>query len=41
MSKFKLKISMDEKPLIKAKGNKIEDFDTIFNELKYKFNGKK
>jgi len=40
-SKFKLRISIDNEPLIKAKGNKITDFDPILDGLKEKFNENK
>jgi hypothetical protein len=41
MSKFKLRIDFEEMPIIKAKGERIEDFDKVIDEIKRKFGGKK
>jgi len=38
---LKLRITDYGKPLVKAKGKKIEDFDKIIEELKIKQNGRK
>ena len=41
MSNFKMKITLDDEPIVKAKANNIKDFDPIMKELKAKFNGQK
>lgn len=41
MSLFEIKIRYEDKDLVKAKADRIENFDKIFDELKHKFNGKK
>ena len=38
---FKIKIYQDEKPIAKAKGERLEDFEPIFKGLKEKMNGSK
>jgi len=39
---FKLKIStFDNRPIIKAQGKRIEDFDSILSDLKKKYRGSK
>ena len=37
---FEVKISFEKKPLAKAKGNRIIDFDELFDSLKEKFGEK-
>jgi hypothetical protein len=40
--KFKLKIcTFDNEPIMKAQAERIEDFDSVFTELKKKFKGGK
>ena len=40
MSKFKLKISTyDNEPIIKAKAERLDEFEPIFKNLKKKFGG--
>ena len=41
MSKFKLRIDFEEMPIVKVRGERIEDFDKVINEIKKKFGGKK
>ena len=36
---FKIKIKEDERIIVKAKAEHIEDFDPIFKDLKRKFRG--
>ena len=38
---FKIKIYQDEKPIAKAKRERLEDFDKIIDGLKEKMNGSK
>lgn len=37
---FKMKITYDNEPVIKATGEKLEDFDDLITTLKKKFGGK-
>lgn len=37
MAKFRLRISRDREPVIRAKADKLEDFEPIFKTLKKKF----
>ena len=41
MAKFKMKISIDNEPIMKARADRLEEFDPIFTEIKAKFNGRK
>ena len=41
MSIFKFSIKFEDKEIMKAKLNKIEDIDPIIEQLKIKFNGRK
>lgn len=38
---FKMKIFQDGEPIVKAKGERVEDFEPIFKGLKEKMNGQK
>jgi hypothetical protein len=38
---FKLKVFLDDEPIVKAKANNPSDFDPIMRDLKAKFNGSK
>lgn len=38
---FKLKLYLDEKPIVKAKGRDLEEIESIFKDLKIKFKGQK
>ena len=38
---FKLKITLDEEPVVRAKAQNIKDFEPILKGLKEKFNGSK
>lgn len=38
---YKLKISIDNEPIVKARAEHLEDFDNIFIELKKKLGGGK
>lgn len=37
MSKFKIKVTFEDKPIIEAKLERITDFNPTFKELKKKF----
>lgn len=41
VKKFGLKLTFENEPLIKAKAEKLEDFDPIIKTLKKKFGGSK
>ena len=38
---FRIKIKEDDRVLLRAKAEKIDDFDNLFTDLKKKFGGKK
>jgi len=38
-SNFRLRIDFEDRPIVKAKGKKLEDFDNLIKGLKDKFNG--
>ena len=41
MSRFRLKISMDNEPIVRACAEKFEDLEPVFDDLKRKFGNKR
>lgn len=41
MSRLKLKMSLDDEVIIRAKGDKVSDFDNILTGLKKKLDGRR
>ena len=40
LNKFKLRLDFEDRPIVKAKANSIDGFDSIFKALKEKFKEK-